>query len=471
MAGLNDNFLLPDDSMEPKAAPAVTIKAFKEDSDEGGTPELRDDLDLIAVATENLSVQMRDLDLFKEHLALSGGINQNIALESHSLLPNLISDEHPIEFFTKHPSRTMLSAALEEVQDEKKGLLEKIKNFVVDMITRVVEWFKKLFTGDKAKELATKENTQLLAGIKTTISETAQASKEAENVATASLKDIGDKIEALKQKQEAQQQEAKEHAEKIQKIGQLQQYVNTIKATEFGPHALVGELNSQLAKMPIVRKILANINEINPVLFSHRNNTALVNRLIRDIKNCVDKNDYQGLQAIMDDGRFSQVAEEANKLAQVMVEFKALPTDYTVESMDKFLVLANASQFFTAYSYGESITVSGLAECTATSEQMDELLKSIHSMELYKWGKDDNAEAIAKKFLEELKTFNQQVIVPVTQRLAFSFTVVAQLVAFVKSLHNLTANLTAAVDADLKKHIIAKAKELGIPEQEAFHYL
>ena len=82
MAGLNDNFLLADDSMEPKEAPAVTINAFKESSEDGDVPELRDDIDLIVAATEELSIELRDLELFKERVGDVRGISQSIALEA-----------------------------------------------------------------------------------------------------------------------------------------------------------------------------------------------------------------------------------------------------------------------------------------------------------------------------------------------------------------------------------------------------
>ena len=122
MTGLNDNFLLADDSMEPKETPAVVVNAFKENSTEGGEPELRDDLDLIAVATEDLEVQLRDLELLQQNIKEQGGMCQGIALEAHAILPDFINDERPIGFFTKYPSRTQLTAALEDIDAGKKNV-------------------------------------------------------------------------------------------------------------------------------------------------------------------------------------------------------------------------------------------------------------------------------------------------------------------------------------------------------------
>ena len=100
MTGLNDNFLLADDSMEPNEASVTTVKAFKDTPTEDGIPELRDDIDLIA-ATEGLYIQLRDLDLLQQCIKTQGGMCQSIALEAQALLPEFINDERPIGFFTK----------------------------------------------------------------------------------------------------------------------------------------------------------------------------------------------------------------------------------------------------------------------------------------------------------------------------------------------------------------------------------
>lgn len=138
MSGLNDDFLLADDSMEPKDAPAVTIQAFK-DTPEGDVPELAEDIDLIAVATEEFEIRMRDLELLRESISTHGGMSQTIALEAQVLLPNFINEERPLGFFTKHPSRTMLNAALEEVEAEKKTMLEKIWDFIIRLLKKVYD--------------------------------------------------------------------------------------------------------------------------------------------------------------------------------------------------------------------------------------------------------------------------------------------------------------------------------------------
>lgn len=137
MTGLNDNFLLADDSMEPKDAPAIVVDAFKENPTESSEPELRDDLDLIAVATEDMEIQLRDLELLQQTIQERGGMSQSIAMEAQTLLPDFINEERPIEFFTKHPSRTQLNAALEEIDSGKKNILQKAWDAIIAFLQRI----------------------------------------------------------------------------------------------------------------------------------------------------------------------------------------------------------------------------------------------------------------------------------------------------------------------------------------------
>ena len=147
MTGLNDNFLIADDSMEPKETPAVVVHAFKDTPGEDGLPELRDDIDLIAAATEDLSVQLRDLDLLYQNIQTQGSMCQSIALEAQAIIPDFINDERPIGFFTKNPSRTLLSAALEEIEEEKKSTLVKIWDAFIAFLKKVYQFITKIVTG------------------------------------------------------------------------------------------------------------------------------------------------------------------------------------------------------------------------------------------------------------------------------------------------------------------------------------
>jgi hypothetical protein len=146
MAGLNDDFFLADDSTEPKA-PTATVQAFK-NTPEGDEPELRDDVDLIAVpATEELFIQLRDLQLLRERVRDTGGMTQTIALEAQAIMPEFINEERPVAFFTKLPSKTLLAAALEDIGKEEKGtvqrMIEAISKFVQQVIERIKAFFEK----------------------------------------------------------------------------------------------------------------------------------------------------------------------------------------------------------------------------------------------------------------------------------------------------------------------------------------
>lgn len=159
MTGLNDNFLLADDSMEPKETPAIVVNAFKDAPGADGEPELRDDIDLIAAATEELSIQLRDLDLLRQSIQAQGGMSQSIALEAQAVIPGFLTDDRPIGFFTKHPSRTLLSVALEDIENEKKGALARIWDAFIAFLKKVYQFITKTITGIDLKaeeELAEK---------------------------------------------------------------------------------------------------------------------------------------------------------------------------------------------------------------------------------------------------------------------------------------------------------------------------
>lgn len=191
MTGLNDNFLLADDAMEPKDAPAVVINAFKEQTNEDGEPELRDDIDLIAAATEDLVVQMRDLNLLQQNIKEQGGMCQSIALEAHALLPGFISDERPVEFFTKHPSRTQLSAALEDINSGKKNIVLRMIEAIVAFIKRIAKKIKDFFIVSEEQKQAWKEQQEFAKNYKGPKGEKKDASDKAD-AGTDTQDDAGD---------------------------------------------------------------------------------------------------------------------------------------------------------------------------------------------------------------------------------------------------------------------------------------
>lgn len=153
MTGLNDSYFLADDSMEPNTAKAVTLDVFKDSTSEGEEPELRDDVDLIAVGMEDIFVRLRDMELLEENIRTQGGMNKNIALEAHALMPEFLNDDRPLEFFTKTPSRTLLAAAMEDIGAEKKSMLVRLLEAVQAIIKSLYERVKAFFESRQEKDL------------------------------------------------------------------------------------------------------------------------------------------------------------------------------------------------------------------------------------------------------------------------------------------------------------------------------
>lgn len=159
--GLNDAFMIDDSAETPPSTP--TVNALK-DTVPGQMPEELDDVTLIAVedepeangtetneeetirvATEELHVRIRDLNLLHETLVSTKGMNQAIALECQHTLPNFVGDVRPMGSFTSSLTKVHYQAALEEVDNEKKGVLQKIKAFVQDLIKSLIDRVKRFF--------------------------------------------------------------------------------------------------------------------------------------------------------------------------------------------------------------------------------------------------------------------------------------------------------------------------------------
>lgn len=213
MTGLNDNFLLADDAMEPKDAPAVVINAFKEQTNEDGEPELRDDIDLIAAATEDLAVQMRDLNLLQQNIKEQGGMCQSIALEAHALLPDFINDERPVEFFTKHPSRTQLTAALEDIDAGKKNVVLRMIDAIVGFIKRILKKIKDFFIVSEEQKKAWQEQQEFAKNYKGPKGEKKSAKAKAKEPGSDNGSADGDASEA--DETETEQQRTERWAEKL----------------------------------------------------------------------------------------------------------------------------------------------------------------------------------------------------------------------------------------------------------------
>ena len=176
--GLNDEYFTVDADQDHQAKVAVDV--FKP-TNPGDVPELKENVDFIAVsyddlpedeeeqmttntAIEEACVRLRDLELFAIRLREDGGMSQAAALESIGFLPGLITDDHPVGFYTVAPTRTSLNYAMEEVETEKVGLFAKVQAAVKAFLARIAEWFKRFFEkfnfSKKKEELAKREQDQ-----------------------------------------------------------------------------------------------------------------------------------------------------------------------------------------------------------------------------------------------------------------------------------------------------------------------
>lgn len=156
MTGLNDSFLV-DDGLEPQHTPAVTLNVFKSNPEDPDVPELRDDVDLIAVAAEEMQISFRDLQLLQESIRNQGGMTRQIALEAHAIMPTFLHDDRPAEYFTQMPSRTLLAAALEDIGNEKKSLLKRMMEKILEFIKKLAKRIKDYFIVDPEKVKADQE--------------------------------------------------------------------------------------------------------------------------------------------------------------------------------------------------------------------------------------------------------------------------------------------------------------------------
>ena len=175
--GLNDEFFTVDADQDQEQK--VKVDVFKP-TNNGDVPELKEDVDFIAVsyddlpadeeeqmnntALEEACVRLRDLELFAIRLREEGGMSQAAALESVAFLPGLITEDHPVGFYTASPTRTSLNYALEEAENEKTSLFTKIITTIRAFFARVGQWFKNFFEkfnfGKKKEELAKREQEQ-----------------------------------------------------------------------------------------------------------------------------------------------------------------------------------------------------------------------------------------------------------------------------------------------------------------------
>lgn len=470
MAGLNDPFLLADDSMEPKEEPVVTVKAFKEDTD-GDVPELRDDIDLIAVAVEELEISLRDLELLRASIHNQRGMSQSIALEAEALMPGFLKDECPVAYFSKHPSRTLLSYALEEIDDKKKGFFDKFKEFISEMFKKVVDWLKNLFArSDKA--LLSKENTALLKDAKKTTDtmllsfdkeahEAAQELEAAKQRAKEQAEQARQQADAAAKADAAQKTDAEAKRVRLANLNKLASILSNLNSADAVKQSSNEVLNQLLSKTPIVKKFMANLDQVDALLGTHEGSIAAVIVLLADFERAVENKDYGALVDIIHGDGFENVSKASEAHARALIEFKGASDDYAVTDYRETLKAFTDSRLQAAFASASQMLESDMADQKRLVAQMDDMTQKLYRMDLYT--PDETAAAQAKEALGALRDFSKSVLVPATQRLAFSFSAISQMIKFLAGLNSLQENLKETVEANFRKRLQELAEKEGVP--------
>ena len=211
--GLNDDFFtLPTQAEDDAENKAAHVKVFAP-SAPGEAPELLQSVEFIAVpdeeiaednvALEAVSIALRDLQLFGQQLRENGGISMNMAVESMSLMPGLVTKDIPKEFYTEHVSRTMYAHALEQEGVETKSLMQRALAIVRGFFKKVTEWFASKFSKsvnkEKVAEVSAKEK-ELEEKLKAAEEKAAKMAEDFDQLQKASTGEL----ESYKQQLEAQ---------------------------------------------------------------------------------------------------------------------------------------------------------------------------------------------------------------------------------------------------------------------------
>lgn len=172
--GLNDDFLL-DDSMETPEA-KIHVQGLK-DTPPGAFPEENDKIDLVAAAEceceqlqaegeaalEELSVALRDVDLLRIRIREEGGMTAGIALECNDLMPGFVNeDDRLIQYFTQHPTKTMMKEALESMDVEDAKIKTTFTQKLKAMFEKFVAWVKSI--GERLQKMFSKKSSSMRIG-------------------------------------------------------------------------------------------------------------------------------------------------------------------------------------------------------------------------------------------------------------------------------------------------------------------
>lgn len=258
--GLNDEFFTVDGDQGESEQPKVNVDVFKP-TNPGDTPELKEDVDFIAVTQENdptsdqddmnlnqaleeACVRLRDLELFADRIQAEGGISMQAAMESVTIIPGLITEDHPKGFYTQSPSKTALKHAMEEMDQEKKSAFGRVAELVRAFIDKAVQWLRQFFSKFNFK----KKKEELLA-------KEAEVKKQREE-AEAKLAAQAEEIAQLKRAAAASNEEFEK---------QIQQHKQAAKQGEEAAAAKILDVQSQMRVLDETknREIAAMLDEMD----------------------------------------------------------------------------------------------------------------------------------------------------------------------------------------------------------------
>jgi len=151
MSSLNEGVELDNEVIEPaKEAAKEFDQAVFQEVVPGEVPELNEDLDISALMTKQ-----RGLDYLQATLENLGGMNQQLAMESMSLVPSLVTADCPLGFYSQDITKTRYSFALEAVEEERKSILTRMWEKFKEWMGKIIHAIKRFLDPEvKEKTLA-----------------------------------------------------------------------------------------------------------------------------------------------------------------------------------------------------------------------------------------------------------------------------------------------------------------------------
>jgi hypothetical protein len=119
---------------EIKDGKTLTNNDLFENPEANELPEMRDDVNLLAV----LESRLVDLHYLADDIANTKGIDQGMAMEAERILPNVLG--RPVGFYTKAPSATNLKISMEEIQKGIWALIAAAAIAVIAVIVKIIMW-------------------------------------------------------------------------------------------------------------------------------------------------------------------------------------------------------------------------------------------------------------------------------------------------------------------------------------------